>query len=94
MAIETICRAVREKRCLSFFYKFELRKVEPHECYTNEKGNTLLFYYQTSGIRPDFRNFDITKISNLLVLDQKFLGNRSEYKPHALRNRCILHCRL
>jgi hypothetical protein len=80
--LEELCRAVLGKRVLSLVYKLEQRSVEPHSCYTNPKGNFILFAFQTSGEKPGWRTFDIDKISSLMATGQTFLRPREDYKRH------------
>lgn len=93
MSIEILCRAIKDRHVVSFTYKFEHRVVEPYSCFTNDKNNTLLWSYQTSGIDPHWRNFNLQKISNLVVHPQTF-APRTSYKRISLDTIHRLHCQL
>jgi predicted DNA-binding transcriptional regulator YafY len=94
MLIRPICNAVRNKTLLSFTYKDEIRKVEPHSCYTDNKGKTFLWAWQTSGVEPGWRKFNIDNISYLTALAETFSRPRPEYKQLDPGKPYTLHCQL
>ena len=78
--------AIANKRLLRFTYDGAARVAEPHD-YGIQKGTLRLFAYQTRSIdepskKPGWRWFDISKIAELVVLDQTFKGSRSEPNQH------------
>ncbi len=92
MSIQSnIVEAIRSKRKLELNYKNEgLRLVLPHAIYISTTGKTLVDAYQTSGYSthlekiPDWRQFDVAKISNITVLEETF-NIASGYNPSSDR---------
>ncbi len=81
----SICKAIAEKKVIEFFYDGGSRVVEPHCHGITRAGNPAVRGFQTSGHSlsggvPDWRLFEITKISNLKTLEQTFATPRSGYK--------------
>ena len=82
-----ICEAIKLKRKIQFYYEGGTRTVEPY-CYgINAKGNEVLRAYQTSGYSQSgnpggWRLFITAKINSLILLNDGFDGNRSEYNPY------------
>lgn len=74
-----LINAIRLKRKIELNYKGEgFRVVCPHAIYVSTTGKTLVDAYQISGYSnhsetiPDWRPFDILKITALMVLDETF----------------------
>jgi hypothetical protein len=72
--------AIAQKRTIRFSYNDKERISEPHD-YGVQKGRALLLTYQiggqsSSGTLPDWRWIDVSKISDLEILDATFDGNR------------------
>ena len=74
-----IINAIKSKRKVELNYKGEgYRIVCPHAIYISTIGNTLVDFYQLSGYSthsekiPDWRTFDIEKITALKILDDTF----------------------
>jgi len=75
----SIAEAIKLKRKMELNYKGEgLRLVFPHALYVSTTGKTLVDSYQISGHSnhseeiPGWRPFDISKISQLKVLEETF----------------------
>jgi predicted DNA-binding transcriptional regulator YafY len=67
-----IVQAIHEKRRLRFSYHGTARLVEP-QCYgTGSRGTELLRAYQLEGGAQSEPLFDVSKISNLVLLDGRF----------------------
>lgn len=77
----TICDAIRDKKCLQFRYKNEVRTVEPHLLGYDSDGDLTLSAWQVSGTRPDWRDFHVAKISGLATTGGSFSGPRPGYNP-------------
>lgn len=82
-----ICDSIRDRKIIEFSYEGGIRVVEPH-CYglQRETGREVLLGYQTGGYTrsggvPDWRVYDISKVSDLRITDISFLGPRSGYNP-------------
>ena len=76
-----ILTAIHEKRLLRFFYKGQIRIVEPQD-YGIQKVVVNLFTYQVGGESsssrlPDWRKFAVTRISKLELLEKSFPGSRA-----------------
>ncbi len=76
-----IRQAIAEKRLLEFFYDGYHRIAEPH-VYGIKNGKYQLLTYQVRGQSgsawnlPNWRRFDIDRITGLRVLSEHFLGPR------------------
>jgi hypothetical protein len=77
---DVICRAISERRLLSFTYKGEARIAEPFILGYDEHGELVLSAVQTAGGSGiGFRTFPIEGVTSLKAMDQKFSGFRPEY---------------
>src|SRR6185503_5386913 len=77
-----IIDAIRAKRRLRFNYNGKERLVEP-QCYgLGTKGTELLRAYQVRGGTQPEPLFDISKIANLVVLDEVFQKPGPNYKKN------------
>lgn len=75
-----IANAIASKRIVEFMYSGHRREVEPHVLGVLD-GNLQLLSYQiggssSSGGIPEWRRFDLSKMTNLRVLDRTFAGAR------------------
>lgn len=75
-----IRRAIQNKLVIEFIYSNRLRVVEPHVLGVCN-GNIQVLAYQiggqsSSGALPEWRRFDLFRISNLRVTSQAFAGRR------------------
>lgn len=78
--IQTISQAIKDKRCIAIRYhdQRQVRVVEPHAVYTDERGELTLDAYQSRGFSasgrppPFWRPFRLTKITAVTVLKEKF----------------------
>jgi hypothetical protein len=82
-----LCDSIRDRRIIEFHYEGGIRVVEPH-CYglQRETGEEVLLGYQTGGHTrtggvPDWRLYEVSRISGLKITDISFLGPRSGYNP-------------
>ncbi|GMR17654.1 MAG: hypothetical protein BMS9Abin33_0047 [Gammaproteobacteria bacterium] len=75
-----IIKAVKEKRCVAIRYRKqkEIRVMEPHVVYTNDRGEVVIEGFQTRGYsasgrtEPFWRPFRVQKISAISVLKEFF----------------------
>ena len=81
MSQQLIEQAIRSKSVISFTYSGHPRVSEPHVL--GIKGGAVQFLgYQIGGSSnsggplPEWRRFDLAKISGLSITDQKFPGRR------------------
>jgi predicted DNA-binding transcriptional regulator YafY len=79
-----ISQAIESRNLISFYYENFLRIVEPYTLGLSPKRKTLLSAYQIGGEShrqpvPCWGLFDLTKITKLEILQEKFLANREEY---------------
>jgi hypothetical protein len=75
-----LCDAINTRHLIGFMYQDKPRIVEPHD-YGMQNGQARLLSYQTggqsgSGRLPNWRMFDVNKMSDFKVLDETFPGNR------------------
>lgn len=89
---EMICKAIRERRVIRFRYKMEVRTAEPHTLGLR-KGQLELCAWQTSGLKPGFRDFRVGKLSELSITAATFASARRGYNPNDSTMDRIL-CRL
>ena len=69
---ETIVQAIRDRRRLRFRYNGTVRIVEPQCHGLGTRGTELLRGCQLGGGSAPEALFDVTKISDLVVLDERF----------------------
>jgi hypothetical protein len=75
-----LVRAIEQKRRVHFLYNGKGRLVEP-QCYgIGTKGTELLRAHQLQGGREREPLFDVSKISDLKVLDEVFHRAGPNYK--------------
>jgi hypothetical protein len=77
---ESLYAAIKTRHQVRFTYNGKPRICEPHD-YGMQKGHARVLTYQvggesSSGRLPDWRWFDVAKMSDFEVLDQPFPGNR------------------
>ena len=78
---QAILSAIHEKRVLRFFYKGQIRIVEPQD-YGIQRNVVHLFTYQfagesSSGPLPDWRKFAVKNMSKVELLEKTFPGSRA-----------------
>lgn len=78
---QAILSAIHEKRLLRFFYKGQIRIVEPQD-YGVQSNVVNLFTYQTggessSGRLPDWRKFAVGSMLKVELLEKTFPGSRA-----------------
>lgn len=75
-----LVKAIEERRRLHFLYNGRARLVEP-QCYgIGTKGTELLRVHQLQGGREREPLFDVSKISDLELLDEVFHRAGPNYK--------------
>ncbi|HWG67031.1 MAG TPA: WYL domain-containing protein [Rhodanobacteraceae bacterium] len=78
--MDPIDRAIREKRRLRFTYHGVTRLVEPQCHGIGHRGTELLRAYQLQGGAQAEPLFDVSKISALQLLDERFEKPGPNYK--------------
>jgi predicted DNA-binding transcriptional regulator YafY len=78
--------AIHTRRQISFTYLDKPRIVEPHD-YGIQNGSARLLSYQiggesSSGRLPNWRIFDVDKMSDFKMLEKTFPGNRPAKKHY------------
>jgi hypothetical protein len=80
---EQICKAIAERRLVSFDYKDGRLTAEPQILGQNEKGTDILsaWFLEGAGLSAGegWRDYAVSKINNLQVLGRKFAGARPGY---------------
>lgn len=94
--LQALSRAIKEKRCIAIRYhdQRQIRVVEPHAIYANERGELVLDAYQTRGFSasgrppPFWRPFRLKKISAVSLLKESFEPRVAEgFSPNRLKYR-------
>ena len=79
-SIQLISQAIKDRRCIAIRYhdQRQIRVIEPHAIYTDERGELVLDGYQTRGFSasgrpaPFWRPFRVKKITAVSVLKEAF----------------------
>jgi hypothetical protein len=95
---EQLCAAIRRRSLVMFEYGDLIRVVEPHRYGVNSAGHEMLSGWLRAGYsRSDpaggWRNYLITDVSALQVLDAPFAGTRPGFAAHDARMREV-YCEL
>lgn len=94
--LQLISQAIRERRCVALRYEDqrELRVIEPHAVYSNERDELVLDAYQIRGYSsanrptPFWRPFRLGKIGSLSLLKEGFTPRVVEgFSPNRLKYR-------
>ena len=80
--LKVVTKAIKEKRCaaIRYYNQREIRIIEPHAIYTNERGELVADCYQTRGFSssgrppPFWRPFRLKKIAAISLLKESFGG--------------------
>ena len=84
--LQLMSQAIKEKRCVAVRYhdQRQIRVLEPHAIYTDERGELVLDGYQIRGYSsagrppPFWRPFRLKKITAASVLKETFQPRASE----------------
>ena len=77
---QVIVRSIREKRRLRFSYHGRIRLVEP-QCYgMGHKGTELVRVHQIQGGSQREPLFDVSKMTDIALLDEVFTKPGPNYK--------------
>lgn len=84
--LKILTKAIKERRCAAVRYhdQREIRIVEPHAIYTNERGELVADCYQTRGYSsssrppPFWRPFRLKRIAAISLLKESFEIRKSE----------------
>jgi predicted DNA-binding transcriptional regulator YafY len=98
--MQVLSGAIRERRCVAIRYhdQRQVRVIEPHAVYSNDRGELVLDGYQTRGFSssgrptPFWRPFRLKRISAITVLKERFEARVTEgFSPSRLkyRNGCL-----
>lgn len=72
-------KAIQNKKLLHFYYKNEVRRVEPHIYGIDTKGHEALSAYQ---IGKGWRFFHVNEITSLESSDEHFYSPRTDYNSN------------
>ena len=81
MSEQQIVNAIRHRLVLSISYKNETRTIEPHLLGYDRDGNLTLSAWQTSGLKPGWRDFHVGKLRAMSTTGQTFARARPGYNP-------------
>ncbi len=95
---EQLCAAIRRRSLVMFEYSDLIRVVEPHRFGVNSAGHEMLSGWLRAGYsRSDpaggWRNYLLSDVSAVQVLDAPFAGTRPGYVAHDPRMREV-YCEL
>ena len=95
---EQLCAAIRRRSLVMFEYGDLIRVVEPHRFGVNSAGHEMLSGWLRAGYsRSDpaggWRNYLLSDVGALQVLDAPFAGTRPGYGAHDPRMRDV-YCEL
>jgi len=84
--LHQLSQAIRDRRCVAVRYhdQRQVRVIEPHAIYSDERGDMVLDAYQTRGYSasgrppPFWRPFRLKKIAALQILKEQFEPRTSE----------------
>ncbi len=87
---QVIEQAIENRHLLEFYYKDEIRVIEPYTLGINNKGNVVLSGYQVSGGSSSssdlgWRLFTIEQIERITTLEETFSIMRTGYNPNDSR---------
>ncbi|RZL88020.1 MAG: hypothetical protein EOP82_24315 [Variovorax sp.] len=89
-----IVRSIQEKRRLRFSYNERIRLVEP-QCYgIGTKGTELLRAHQIRGGSQREPLFDVSKMTDIVLLDEVFTRPGPNYKKNDSAMKIIIFCQL
>lgn len=90
---DIICKAISEKRVISFRYRTGPKTVEPHTLGYDAKGTLVLCGWSRTSAPPGFRDFHVAKLSGLTTTAETFEKARPGYNRNDSTLSRIL-CRL
>ena len=81
-----VCKAIQEKKVISFYYDGGVRLAEPHCHGVSKDGNDLLRAFQVgghseSGNPVGWKLLRLDELSGLQITSQTFSGPRPLYNP-------------
>ena len=81
-----LCQAIQARRLVQFTYDGTTRVVEPHMVAQNEADHYALSAWWISGHSDSgaphrWREYLLSEMSGVVVLEQPFAGPRPGYKP-------------
>jgi len=94
--LKVLSAAIRDRRCVAIRYhgQREIRVVEPHAVYTNDRGELVVDAYQVRGFSaskresPYWRPFRLRKIAALSLLKEQFeIRSKEGFTPSIPRYR-------
>ena len=88
-----ICDAIARKRILTFTYRGRPRRVEPHLLGYYHSGDLTLSAWQLSGgSGQGWRDFHVSKLSDIAIAEATFARARPGYNPNDKTIRRIVCC--
>lgn len=81
-----LCKAIQEKKVVTFYYGGGQRSAEPH-CYgVSKDGKELLRAFQVGGYSSSgnpvgWKLLHLDELTGLQITDQTFPGPRPQYNP-------------
>ena len=83
---QKLCEAISDRKIIAFYYDGGYRTVEPYAYGASGAGKEILRGYQLGGFSDSnapegWKLFHISRIKNLVVMEEKFSYNREDYNP-------------
>src|SRR5689334_461211 len=103
MSLATLCGAIRTRNLVQFYYSGDatpgLRMVEPHIVAYSEADNLVLSAWFLAGASEShdgqgWREYLVSRMSNINVLPQQFSGPRIGYNRSGGKKLCNVQCAL
>lgn len=94
--LKVLTKAIRERRCtaIRYYNQREIRVIEPHAIYTNERGELVADCFQVRGysssgrLPPFWRPFRLGKISAISLLKETFeIREADGFSPNRVKYR-------
>jgi predicted DNA-binding transcriptional regulator YafY len=79
---QLIANAIKRRRVIQFRYKLQVRQVEPHLLGYPKGSDLTLSAWQITGTKPGWRDFPISKMTELTPTDRRFASARQGYNPN------------
>lgn len=88
--IQILTEAIQNRQIITLVYGGYQRGVEPFTLGYSHRGTLTLSGFQVTGRSrsggiPDWRRFDLQKMSQVEVHEEQFTGNRAGYNPRDQR---------
>ena len=81
-SLDDVRRAIQHRRLLSFSYRKQRVRVEPHLLGNARKTHALILYGWRNAPVEGWEHFRFAEIRDLELLDEQFMNPRADFDPH------------